>query len=86
MRWLIILLPLLLFSFDLDKEIEKLQTLPPSERYKLMNKIKIEILKLNEKERIKALKKLLKKHYQNYDNSILEDHIDNNIMIEGDDR
>ncbi|NPA11145.1 MAG: hypothetical protein GXO62_02770 [Epsilonproteobacteria bacterium] len=58
-----ILLVTTLFGFDIDKEIEKLQKLPPEKRYKLMNKIKTEILKLNEKERLKILKKLFKSQH-----------------------
>ena len=84
MKKTILLIPLLLFSFNLDKEIEKLQKLPPEKRYKLMNKIKLEILKLNEKERIKILKKLLKNSPKNLDDTIIEQHIDNNVIIKGD--
>lgn len=84
MRFCILLIPFILFGFNLDKEIEKLQKLPPQERYKLMNKIKLEILQLNEKERIKILKKLLKQSPSNYDDTIIEQHIENNVIIEGD--
>jgi len=70
----LLLIPLFLFAFNLDKEIKKLEKLPPQERYKLMNKIKLEIMKLNEKERIKILKKLLK-NAPNLEEDVIQENI-----------
>ncbi len=42
----------------LAKKIAKLQTVPKSQRYKLVNEIKKELASLNRKQRIKAIRKL----------------------------
>ncbi|WP_456471429.1 hypothetical protein [Caminibacter sp.] len=67
---------------ELDKKIEMLNKLPPEKRYKLMNEIKQEILKLNEMQRLKILKKLLKsQNIQTQDTE--EDLIIENPNMEG---
>jgi hypothetical protein len=70
----LLLIPILLFAFNLDKEIEKLQTLPPEKRYQLMNKIKKEILKLNKKERLKILKKLFKTQHPTIEENPIQEN------------
>lgn len=43
---------------SLEAKISKLQTVPKSQRYKLMNEIKRELAKMNTKQRAKALNQL----------------------------
>lgn len=52
-------------ALNLDKELEKILKLPPSKQYKALNKLKKEILKLNEKQREKFIKKLLSYYHIN---------------------
>jgi len=56
---------LFLFGFNLDKEIEHILKLPPEKRYIELNKLKLKILKLKEKEREKLIKQLLKHYHIN---------------------
>jgi hypothetical protein len=58
---------ILLFIFSiiasassLDTKIKELKSALPEQRYKIMNSIKIELLKLNEAQRAKYMQKLLK--------------------------
>lgn len=46
---------------NLDDDIRAIQSAPASERYKLMNAFKKNLIKMNEKERIKAITMLGKK-------------------------
>ena len=55
-----VLLCLPLISSSLQEDISKLSKIPPSQRYKLMNKIKIKLSKLNAHQRSKTLKQLFK--------------------------
>ncbi len=55
----------LLFGFNLDKEIERILKLPPNKRYIELNKLKLKILELKEKEREKLIKQLLKHYHIN---------------------
>ncbi len=48
----------LLQATNIDKQIEAIQQAPASERYKLMNRFKREILRMQEQERIEAIRKL----------------------------
>jgi len=43
---------------DIDAQIEAIQQAPVSERFKLMNDFKKKIVKMKEKKRLKAIKKL----------------------------
>jgi asparagine synthetase A len=54
-----------LFSFDIDKEIDKIFKLPPQERFIAINKLKQKIKTLKEKEREKIIKKLLMHYHIN---------------------
>ena len=62
MRKLLLLLFMALFAWaggsDLSSKIARLQQLPKSERYKLMNEIKRDLARMNEVQRQKALGKL----------------------------
>ncbi len=62
MRKLLLLLFMALFAWaggsDLSSKIVRLQQLPKSERYKLMNEIKWDLARMNEAQRQKALGKL----------------------------
>lgn len=53
------------FALDLDKKLENILKLPPSQQYKALNRLKMEILKLKEKEREKFIKKLLLHYHIN---------------------
>ena len=46
---------------DIDAQIRAIQNAPPSERFKLMNAFKKNIIKMKEQERIEAMSKLTKK-------------------------
>jgi len=46
---------------DIDAQIRAIQNAPPSERFKLMNTFKKNMIKMKEQERIEAMKKLTKK-------------------------
>ena len=65
MKKTIIFLASFLFSLNLDTEIEHILQLPPQQRYIAINKLKQKISKLKEKERIKAIKKLLSYYHIN---------------------
>jgi hypothetical protein len=58
----IVVLIILIFnidiSSDIDSLIEKIKNADPSIRYKLMNKFKEKVIKLNEAQRVKAIEKL----------------------------
>jgi cell division protein FtsL len=75
MKTLVLILSVVIMyanTFNIDKEITELKKLPPDKRYKLMNKIKLQIMKLNEKERIKILKKFFNAPIIPEENSIKE--------------
>ena len=55
---LIILIFNIAISSDIDSLIEKIKNADPSIRYKLMNKFKEKVIKLNEAQRVKAIEKL----------------------------
>jgi len=48
-----------LVATDLDKKIELLKSVPKEQRYKIMNEIKKELVKLNEAQRSQMLKYFL---------------------------
>jgi len=58
---IISLLAMTILYANIDDDIQKIQNAPPSERYKLMNEFKKKLIKMNEKKRIDAIKKLGKK-------------------------
>ena len=62
MKKILILLLLVISLLDaknsLAEKISKLQSVPKSQRYKLVNEIKKELATLNRKQRIKAIKKM----------------------------
>ncbi len=49
---------------NIDEEIQAIRHAPITERYKLMNDFKKNLIKMNEKERMEALKKLTKNKNQ----------------------
>ncbi len=51
-------LPLLCDSDDIDRLIDTLQTTPVEKRYILINRLKTKLIKLKERDRVEALKKL----------------------------
>jgi len=63
--FLLSILMVISFSFDIDKEIEYILKLPPEKKYIALNKLKQKILKLKEKEREKIIKKLLSYYHIN---------------------
>ena len=48
-----------IFASDLDAKIETLYKVPKEQRYKIMNEIKMELIKLNQSQRDMFVKKLL---------------------------
>jgi hypothetical protein len=71
-----------LFSSKLDRDIEALKKAPKEKRYILMNRIKVELLKLNESQRREVMEKLFKtfnKHGSLHNDS--SNHIDQNCNI-----
>jgi len=50
------------FASSLDNKIKELKSAPVEQRYKIMNAIKVELLKLNEAQRYRYMQKLLKNH------------------------
>ena len=56
----LLLITINLLATDLDSKIEALQKAPKNQRYKIMNEIKMELIKLNQDQRDYFLQKLLK--------------------------
>ena len=54
----LILLSLLSAQSDIDKRIERIRNAPIEERYKLMNALKRELIRMREEERLRIIKKL----------------------------
>lgn len=61
---IILILFINLFAQSIDEKIAKLKSTPKNERYKLMNEIKLELSKLNEKQRVKIISELRSNHQQ----------------------
>jgi ADP-dependent phosphofructokinase/glucokinase len=57
---------------DIDAEIEAIQHASVKERFKLMNAFKKNLIKMKEKERIEAIKKLSKRSKNKHANKVLE--------------
>jgi hypothetical protein len=57
---IIFLLSINLYSSSIDEQIKSLENIPTKDRYKLMNKIKRSLVKLNIQQRKKAIMKLQK--------------------------
>ncbi len=73
---IILLLPI---YGNIDNLIEAIKKAPPSLRYKLMNQFKREIVKMNEQERIKAIKKLTQHNPSKNAQSVLHEVTTKNI-------
>ena len=62
MRILFVVLVLIINTFanSLDEKIKELKSAPKEQRYKIMNQIKMELIKLNQSQREYFLQKLIK--------------------------
>jgi hypothetical protein len=65
---LTILLIFNIFANSLDDKIKELKSAPKEQRYKIMNQIKMELIKLNQSQREQFLQKLLKNKGYRYHN------------------
>jgi len=45
-------------SLDIDQQIQKIESAPPAQRYKLMNRFKMQLATMNKEERIRAIEAL----------------------------
>jgi len=61
-----LLFGVLSYASSLDNKIKELKSAPVEQRYKIMNAIKVELLKLNEAQRYRYMQKLLKNHKSNH--------------------
>ena len=62
-----------LFSASLEEMLKQLQTTPKDQRYKLVNNIKREMAKLNQAQRLEAIRKLKSKLHPTKPNAIQPD-------------
>ena len=66
---------------DLQSLFEQLQQTPPSQKYKIINKIKLHITQLNAEQRLKAIENLKRKQNIHVDKKHINEQIINHDMI-----
>ncbi len=71
--WLIMLLLMIPLMGDIDELIESMQLVSDEERFKLMNQFKAEVIKLQEKERMEAMMKVILITDSNHTQEVLEE-------------
>ena len=76
--WLLILLLMPLMS-DIDDLIESMQSVSDNERFRLMNQFKEEVIQLQEKERMEAMKKVISITQSSQADKVLEEAKDSEV-------